>query len=529
MTVDAPLLRALFDCLGAGMYAVDSGGRILASNPMTERLLGFPEAELVGREAHQTLHPVRPDGSPYPAAECELLAVLRDGKPAEAERDVFRTKAGGALPVSWIAAPVRVDGAVTGAVCVFYDATERLRAQRESERAYARLTLLNEVSQALSSTLDLPEALRRLARVVVPELADWCAVDLRAEDGAVERLAVVSRDPAGTEPTEHRDALGRVLNGAGPVFRPEAAPGGTAVVPLRARGGTLGAMTLVRLDPARALIGPDVLLAEELGRRAGLLIDNARLYAEQRRLVETFQRSLLTQPPPIGGLAIEVRYLPANEAAEVGGDWYDAFQLPDGLIAVAIGDVVGHDVDAAARMGQLRSILRAVAYQTGEPPAAVLGYVDRIVQGLDIADLATAVYGVLERAPDASYTFRWSSAGHPPPLLVAPGSAAELLPGGDGVLLGVWPDGERANTERRLPPRSVLVLYTDGLVENRHERLDTGLARLRLVATRLADRPLPEFCDELIERLVGGGTTDDVALIAIQVPDYGESGRSRVV
>lgn len=571
MTVDAPLLRGLFDTLGAGMYALDGEGRFVATNPMMGRLLGYAEPDLLGRHAHATIHrhayePIqlrRPDGSADPTVECPLLGVLQDGRPAESNDDVFVRSDGSTLPVSWVSAPVLVAGKVGGAVCVFFDATERRRqrqergeqvererlARVESERAYARLTLLNEVSEAMTGVLEVPEALRRLARIVVPEFADWCVVDLRAEDGTVARVAVVHRDqgvvPAGRFegslgqlPSTERSLLSRVLSGAGPVYLTDIDQAGpmdtmtrvqqdmftelgadsAIIVPLQARGGTLGALTLVRADPARALDRQDVLLAAELGRRAGLMVDNARLYSEQRRMVETLQRSLLTEPPQLADVSIEARYLPANDAAEVGGDWYDAFVLPDEALVLVIGDVVGHDVHAAARMAQLRSILRAVAYQMGEPPAAILRYVDRIVQGLDVAELATAIYALLEREPDGSYVLNWASAGHPDPLLAVAGEAAELLTGGEGLLLGVADDAERSSGYRRLPSGATVVLYTDGLVENRHERLDTGLARLRLAATSLADRPLPEFCDELIERLVGRGTTDDVALIAIRIP-----------
>ncbi len=564
MSLDAPLLRALFDSLGAGMYAVDRAGAFLACNPMVERLLGYSESELLGRDAHSLIHSVRPDGSKNPPADCPLLQVLRDGRPAQRHEDIFVRKDGTLLPVSWVSAPMRSDDQITGAVCVFSDVTERreLEQQRaeqlareraaraESERAYARLALLSEVSQALTATRDVREGLTRLARLVVPELADWCVVDLFTEPDRVERVVVAHRDPSriaagkfeGLLPPLERDSrseLTRVLLGEGAILVTEMktrqAPedalvraqqelfaelhADTAmVVPLRTRRQVLGAMTLVRTDPRRPMTRQDVVVADELGRRAGLLVDNARLYSEQRLLVETLQRGLLTQPPQAGDLRIAVRYLPANEAAEIGGDWYDAFVLPEGALALAIGDVVGHDVEAAVSMAQLRSILRGVAYQTREPPAAVLTYVDRIIQGLHVTELATAIFGRLEELASGGYQLTWSNAGHPAPLLLSADGAAELLEEGTGLVLGVGTDAEREDAVRRLLPGSTVVLYTDGLVENRSDQIDTGLARLRQAAASLVARPLDEFCDELIQRLVGSGATDDVALLAVRLP-----------
>ena len=562
MAVDAATLRALFDSLGAGMYAVDANGVVTAANPMSVQLLGYTATDLVGRSVHDVLHARRDEERADPAPDCSLRRAVHCGEPVRVDNDVFCRADGGLLPVSWTSAPQRSDGTPTGAVLVFFDESrrrsqdeeraEQLRRERaartEAERAFARLTLVAAISEALTATLDVREALRRLANLVVPDVADWCVVDLYRPPTDVERVIVAHRDPTRAPPgkydgalpalqDESRSPLARVLRGASPILLTDIAAPHTAalpldreelelfaeleadtaiVAPLRARRQVLGAITFVRTDPARALTAVDVALAADIGRRAGLAVDNARLYSEQRNAVAALQRSLLGVPPPIPGVEVAVRYQPASETAEIGGDWYDCFLLPDGPLCVAIGDVVGHDIEAAARMAQLRSILRGVALDSSQGPAYVLTQVDAIMQHLDLAELATGVLAQVQPGDDG-WRLRWANAGHPPPILVLPDGGTEVLDGGTGLLLGVAIETSRAEEERDVLPGTTLLLYTDGLVESRSQSIELGLGRLRRAAGALAREPLESFADRLLERLVGSGTTDDVALIAVRL------------
>jgi serine phosphatase RsbU (regulator of sigma subunit)/PAS domain-containing protein len=243
-----------------------------------------------------------------------------------------------------------------------------------------------------------------------------------------------------------------------------------------------------------------------------------------RRLAEELQHALLTPPPEPDHLHVVVRYQAAATAAEVGGDWYDAFQQPDGATMLVIGDVVGHDGPAAASMGQLRGVLRTLAYDADgtahDTCAAILTRTEQTAVGLAVDTLATVVLARIERIPDEPVTgarqLRWSNAGHLPPLLLAPDGSTRVLDEGPAdLMLGVDPSTERTESTVELPVEHTLLLFTDGLVERRGASLDEGLAALRAALADLGTASLDELCDTLLSRLVGD-TEDDVALVAVR-------------
>lgn len=232
----------------------------------------------------------------------------------------------------------------------------------------------------------------------------------------------------------------------------------------------------------------------------------ARQRDELARVAETLQHSLLPDHlPRLPGAILCHRYIPGTTDA-VGGDWYDAFELPGGQLVLAIGDVAGKGVEAAAVMGQVRSAIRA--YALDEPdPAAVLAKTDRLVA--QAGHMVTALLGVLDLG---TRTLRLASAGHPPPLLVGPDGEAAFLSGGRGAPLLIYESGE--SVETRLEPGSRLVLFTDGLVERRDTPLDTSLERLREAAR---GDGLDELCDALVATAPTGQARDDVAVLACQL------------
>ncbi|MBM7807884.1 light-regulated signal transduction histidine kinase (bacteriophytochrome) [Geodermatophilus bullaregiensis] len=249
------------------------------------------------------------------------------------------------------------------------------------------------------------------------------------------------------------------------------------------------------------------------------------LYARSRRIVraaETLQRSLLSDPPQPDHLQLAVRYVPATREAQVGGDWYDVFVQPDGSTVLVIGDVVGHDTEAAACMAQLRGLLRGIAFANAEGPARVLARLDGAIEGLGLRAMATVLVGRLEQTPEeraAGVTrLRWASAGHLPPLVVGPDGALQALTAPrPGMLLGADPHAVRTDQEAVLRSGSTLLLYTDGLVERRRSGFDDGVARLGQALGELHDRPVEEVCDEVLERMVPDGAEDDVALVAVRL------------
>ena len=255
-------------------------------------------------------------------------------------------------------------------------------------------------------------------------------------------------------------------------------------------------------------------------RQAAELAELSARAASERALSDRLQQSLLTPPPEPDHLQIAVRYRPAAHEAQVGGDWYDAFLQPDGATVLVIGDVVGHDSSAAAAMGQLRGLLRALAYDSDEGPAAVLTRAEHAARGLDVATMATGVIARVERHPDVPVSgrrlLRWSNAGHLPPLLLAPDGTVTELTTRPELMLGIDPDAPRTDHMADLPDHHTLLLVTDGLVERRDVDLDEGTGRLLEALSDLGDRPLEDLLDTVLARLLPEAGADDVAIVAVR-------------
>ncbi|QBI53579.1 PP2C family protein-serine/threonine phosphatase [Streptomonospora litoralis] len=411
------------------------------------------------------------------------------------------------------------------------------------QRSLSALRLMADVSTVLGSSLDSEDVLRRLARLLVPALADWCSAC--RIDGGVRRVAVVHRDPEveappGAEgPLPEPDPVSkspveRVMIGEGPlVVTDEPEPDSALsrehreltdalgrrteiLVPLQARRRVLGVLSLMRTAPERTVNDDDLVLVEDLAHRAALALDNALLYAAQRDAAQNFQRALLPELPEPDSLHMAARYAPAHEGAEVGGDWYDAFVLPDGVTALAIGDVSGHDLAAAVQMSRMQSMLRTLAWDHQEPPSAILRRLDGLLEFVS-AQTATAVFGRIEGERGGPHYFHWSNAGHFPPLLVTEDGQTRFLESGHDVLLGVGRGWERIDTREELPPGAKLLLYTDGLVERRGEEIDRGMVRLRREAAHYAGESVDALCDGLLENLPESAE-DDVVLLAVRIP-----------
>ncbi|MGW0080091.1 PP2C family protein-serine/threonine phosphatase [Streptomyces sp. NPDC003393] len=289
-------------------------------------------------------------------------------------------------------------------------------------------------------------------------------------------------------------------------------------VPLRVRGTVYGTLYLADKHDGTPFGDDDEALLTALASAAGVSIENARLYEHLKRAAEQFQRRLLPVLPDLAPLEVEVRYQPASELPKLGGDWYDAVPLPDGAVLVVVGDVTGHDVEAAPVMGQIRSMLRALAFDRGGSPSLVVDRLDHALTMSPDPTAATLVMARIAREPGAGYTMRWTNAGHPPPLLItSDGTARWLAPEPHGIPVGVDPGLHRPDHTHALPPASTLLLFTDGLVERRGQDIGTGLRQLADRAAALATAPLAALCDHLISR--EDTYDDDVALLALRVPD----------
>ena len=525
-------------------------------NPAFERTTGYAGTEVEGRNCRFLQGP---DTDPAAVQE------VRDALAREEHRTVtllnYR-KDGSAFWNELSLSPVYdahgelthfvgIQSDVTARVAVEHERERHLEAERSArsaaERAQRRLALLAEATSMLAATLDVDESLDRLTSLVVPLMADWCSVHLLSPDGRVQRVAARHRDPQ-MQPLLHRleelqptglsgsSHTERVLAG-GPAVRldvdDEVLRAGIGdpelidiyrcldlrsalVVPLRARRQVLGVLSLFTDGSGRTYDDDDLATAADLARRAALTVDNARLYQREHDVAEQLQRSLLPQLPTVPGLDRFARYLPGSTAAQVGGDWYDLFRLPDGPVGLAIGDVMGHDMAAAASMGQLRSVLQSYAWQ-GSDPSIVLDRLDQLVQGLDMAQLATCVYGRLDLpAGGAPGRLRLANAGHLPPALRSPDGTVRLIATEPSLLVGAALGTDRQTVEEPIEHGSVLVLYTDGLVEHRGRGLDEGLAALQQALATAPTDSAQAICDHLLAALAGD-LEDDVALLVVRV------------
>ncbi|MGV9501036.1 SpoIIE family protein phosphatase [Streptomyces sp. NPDC003642] len=553
--VDATPAGALA-AIGAGAYVVDDKGCIVAVNARAEQLLGRTAEHLVGQDAHDLLHRDA-RGHTLPTSRCSMRQAFHARRTEQAGGEWFAKGDGCLLPVSWLITPFDTGGPEPATLVVFHR-DERARATSPLPEPGAvplteleRLALLAETTTRLTSTLDVDETLRRLVALVLPRLADWAIVDLITERDEVWRSAVVHADgemlvahpelqgPMPPVPEESPMPLSRALRGvastlAGPkTYQREPDSGiaveqrrlfkatgihSAAIVPIRSTREVLGALTLGRADKAGDYTDADLPLIEDIARRAALALDNARLYQRQRKVAETMQNHLLPQLPRLPGLKMIARYLPAPDASQVGGDWYDAFRLPDGATALAVGDVVGHDLEAAAGMAQVRNMLRAYAWSHQEPPSRIVDRLDEAVTHITSVPMATMIFARLEAADDGHWELCWTNAGHPPPLLISRDGLTRYLQDGHGILLGTGAGKARPDATTVLPPGSTLLLYTDGLIEAIGHSLDEGLERLRQHAAALVHRPMASFTDELLRRVRLTENDDDVALLVLRTP-----------
>lgn len=257
-----------------------------------------------------------------------------------------------------------------------------------------------------------------------------------------------------------------------------------------------------------------VTVLELVTRRVGMAIENVHFYRRERAMAETLQRAMLPEQVDIEGLDVWTYYAPASGHAQVGGDWYDVLQMSANVAGIVIGDVVGHDIEAAAAMGQMRSVIRAYAFELVDP-AVVLQRTDRLVVGMRMTRPASLVYATLSRLR-TGWDMEYARAGHLPPLLVRDGVVTRLN-GKGGVLVG-YGSGERHSDHVKLVPGDALVFYTDGLIERRAQALSSGLDALCEVAGSAQAIDAAGIGEELLSRL-GEDPEDDVALVVVRVPN----------
>ncbi|MFC7990892.1 sodium/proline symporter PutP [Streptomyces pilosus] len=537
-----------------GLAVLDTDLRYVWVNDPLERLV--PLRDRLGRRA----------GDVLPEAEAALFeeqmrSVLNTGRPVmdhEFLTTVGTPERSRAISASFFDLKDRRDRTV-GILYMLIDVTERRRAQE-------RLALLNDAGSRIGSTLDIPRTAQELADATVPLLADFVAVDLldsvmRGEEpapGPVGMAPVIRRAgqaslregcPEGSlavgeavrrapsSPVTHclqrsSTLVERTLDRTSSPWVTEDPSLGASileygfrslmVVPVRARGVTLGVATFARSRHVSPFEDDDVRLAEEIVSRAAVSVDNARRFTRERTASRAMQQFLLPQALT-GGSALDVAswYQPAGVPSGVGGDWFDVIPLSGARVALVVGDVVGHGMNAAATMGRLRAAVRTLA-NLDFPPDELLAHLDDLVIGLmgahedsgqtDAAGAgfmgATCLYAVYDPVGRRCALAR---AGHLPPVLVTPDGDAEILnlPAGPPLGLGYLPF---ESAERELAEGSLLAFYTDGLVETADRDIDVGISRLGR-ALAVPGRTLDELGRGAVGTLLTGPPADDAALL----------------
>ncbi|MEW2372040.1 SpoIIE family protein phosphatase [Streptomyces sp. NPDC006656] len=540
-------LDALFETCPIGLVMLDEDLRYVHLNQALADMDGIPVRDHLGRDTAEIM--ITADGGEFRRM---LRAVAEQGRPlvgvlvgmrTPGRPDVDQVRSVSLFPLSGAA------GSRPGVGGLLVDVTDRERALLEATAARRRLALLDVAGARIGTTLDVRTTARELVDVTMPDFCDGSVVELvewmnPAEGFDPDLPLVTRRIAAGTvlPPPAHAllsavdrvtyppgSSIHRMLSTGRPlrvtVDEKAAARtgagadhdrarqllgigvGSVVIAPLIARGHVQGFAVFGRSASRPAFTGEDLGLAGELASRAALCLDNARLYSRVQDISLTLQRALLpTAPDASAHVSVAHRYLPGSRAIEVGGDWYDVIALPDGRVALVVGDVMGHGVPAAASMGRLRITARAVARHIPDPEG-LLAELDAAATEAGI-ELATCVYAVYD--PRTGHA-RIANAGHPPPLVRHPDGTVETLDDVLGVPLGVGgvPFG---STRTALPDGAVLALYTDGLVEARGQDIDAGIDALRAELAR-AGGPLEREADRILAALLPDGATDDTVLV----------------
>jgi PAS domain S-box-containing protein len=521
------------------VFSLDLDAHVTAWNPGAERVFGYPPEQAIGRHVSFLAPPELRDETPG------LLSHLRLGQAIE-NYETERLRADGAritvsLTLSPIIDPVR---GVTGVSEIARDITARKRSEAAKD-------LLAAASGALDTSLDPDTTIRTIAETAVPELAELCVIDLLGEDGSIGDPAIAAVDPEiGRELREIRRSYPLDAHGDHPVaqvmrsrqpmvirdlaepdiedqvaqsdehraFMRRAGYNSAAVVPMLARGRMLGTLSLLHVDNDRRYDPGDLALISDLGGRAALALDNARLYAERSHIAQTLQRSLLPAAlPEIPGAEIAAAFKPIGEGAEVGGDFYDVFEA-DGAWVLAVGDVCGKGVEAAALTSLVRYGLRAPAIEHKSPSHA-LSLVHTTMLGQDLGGrFATALLARLDLSQrPAKATL--ATAGHPAAVLIP--AEGDPAPVGDrGTLLGVGLEPTINDVTLDLQPGDVLLLYTDGVLDAGAPGAvlsEAGLCRALAVLKERDAESVVRHTVELALELAGGTLRDDVAVLAIRV------------
>lgn len=506
------LLRGAFEAAPIGKTVLDEARRIVRANRAFALLLDRTSDELLGTDIASLAHPNDR------GRLAEALSQVAEGElgPDDPDRAGFtvhlRSRSGS---YAWTCAYLSaIDPAEVGQPLLMIQWVD-LSPRRHAEQARAELQVEHVARERAETTAERLNKLQRFTDALealslgelLPELA------LRLADQFDAQLAEVRIDAHEDQgPTVVRAAGGRVLNDRVDAGLPADAWQETPLTIEGKRAGSLRVLPSAEVSFSaedRSLLG-------ELADRAALSIRRAQLHEQEHHIAATLQRGLLPPSlPEVPGLELTAHYEPAGDFGEVGGDWYDVFELEGERLGIVLGDVAGKGIPAATTMGEVRSVTRAFAFGDGQTrgPGAVLTRLNRhhLAQGAE--EMFTVLYAIIDPRRGSMV---WANAGHPPPLLHRRSGESSFLNGGDG-LMGIE-DIVYADLHQQIGERDTLIVYTDGLVERRGEALDAGLARLERAVADGPDDP-EALCRHIVSEVVPSVRTpaDDVTIVVVRV------------
>lgn len=538
-----PLLERAVTATTSGIIITDPGlpdNPIIYTNPAFEWITGYSSEEVVGRNC-RFLQGKDQEQEPLE----ELRTAIREGRECRSVLRNYR-KDGTLFWNELFVTPVRDEGGrIVNFIGVQNDITPRKRAEEDRDRtllreqvakdeavaARKRLSMLASAGSALSSSLDYAATLERIPRLFVPDLAEWCLLDVVGDDGYVRHASGAHADPSKAQLLANLDSRNtlddshpayEVLRAEDPLLVSEDS-GSRMYVPLLARGRTLGVITLAAARDGRNYEREDLMLAGNLAHRCALALDNARLYRERDYIARTLQRSLLPHLPEVQGFEVGSRYRPVGEESEVGGDFYDLIQAPHtrGAWIATVGDVCGKGAVAAAITALVRYTVRAVALREESPSSILSSLNEAMLRELAAYQFCTAACLRLEPAGSGA-DLTLARGGHPAPfVLKVDGSVRQL--GAPGRVLGVFaaPDFEEQTT--RLETGDTVLLYTDGVTEARAPGGEFfGEEKLAGLVASCAGMSAHDVAGRILDAVLDhadGKPRDDVAILALRVPE----------
>ena len=518
-------MRLLLESTDEGIYGIDLEGRCTFCNLAAAEMLGYELEEVLGSKMHELIHHSKIDGSPYPVEECNVHNSTLTGRGARVDDEAFWRKDGTAFPVEYSSYPIFEDTAISGAVVTFVDITERKQAQELSDA-------LNNINAAINSTLDFDEIMERVvvesakavgaetAAIVLRENESWVAryvfgfepdmvgMRLTDEENPHAMLAVSRRAPVAIDDAYNDERVNRrVMEN----FKIRS----VLVSPLVAREDVIGVLFFNYHSAVVHFSVAQVDFANKLSASILLALENSRLYEAERNIADTLQTAILTVPRRVEGVDFGYTYRSATEIARIGGDFYDIFELGESLIGFVVGDVSGKGLAAATTTSIVKSTIRAFAYRDPDPRYVLTQSNRAIERQMKEGQFVTAVYGTINTSTGEVVM---ASAGHPDPFVCTPQGCLKEVARRNPPL-GVFADVQYSEFSTKLCLGDTLVLYTDGLVEARHEGELFGEERAGAVLDTVYSAPTRDMVEALLaaaSEFSKHKLTDDIAVVAIR-------------